>query len=225
MTDTADVLVIGAGQAGLVMGHYLAERRRRFLIVDAGAEIGDAWRLRWDSLKLFTPARFDNLPGLPFPAPTGTYPGKDDVADYLQAYAARFQLPVRLNTRVISLTRSAVAYVVNAGDEALEARTVVVATGPFHVPFVPPIAKGLDPDVTQIHSVSYRHPSPSPLAGSSWSEPRTRAARSLLSSRPPTPSSSRRASGFRRSPSSHWVATCGGGPEASAWTESPSNPG
>jgi putative flavoprotein involved in K+ transport len=158
MTDTADVLVIGAGQAGLVMGHYLAERRRRFLIVDAGAEIGDAWRSRWDSLKLFTPAQFDNLPGLPFPAPTGTYPGKDDVADYLQAYAARFQLSVRLNTRVISLTRSAVAYVVNAGDEALEARTVVVATGPFHVPFVPPIAKGLDPDVTQIHSVSYRHP-------------------------------------------------------------------
>jgi putative flavoprotein involved in K+ transport len=158
MTETPDVLVIGAGQAGLVMGHHLAQRGQSFLIVDAGAEIGDSWRSRWDSLRLFTPAQFDNLPGLPFPAPRDTYPSKDDVADYLQAYAARFQLPVRLNMSVTSLTRSDGVYVVQAGVEALEASKVVVATGPFHVPFVPPIAKGLDQEVTQIHSVNYRHP-------------------------------------------------------------------
>ncbi|MEP7036260.1 MAG: NAD(P)/FAD-dependent oxidoreductase [Dermatophilaceae bacterium] len=158
MTEAPDVLVIGAGQAGLVMGHYLAERGQRFLIVDAGAQIGDTWRSRWDSLRTFTPAQFDNLPGLPFPAPSDTYPGKDDVADYLQAYAARFQLPVRLNTSVTSLTRSDGAYIVKAGVEAMEARTVVVATGPFHVPFVPSISKGLDLEVSQIHSVSYRNP-------------------------------------------------------------------
>lgn len=158
MTEALDVLVIGAGQAGLVMGYHLAQRGQRFLTVDAGAEIGDVWRSRWDSLQMFTPAQFDNLPGMSFPAAKDTYPGKDDVADYLKAYAARFQLPVRLNMSVTSLTRGDGVYVVKAGAEALEADQVVVATGPFHVPFVPPIAKGLDPEVAQIHSVSYRRP-------------------------------------------------------------------
>jgi putative flavoprotein involved in K+ transport len=157
-SDVLDVVVIGAGQAGLVMGYHLAQRRQRFLIVDAAAEVGGAWRSRWDSLRLFTPAQYDNLPGMPFPAPRDTYPGKDDVANYLQDYAARFQLPVRVNLGVTSLTRSDGVYVVKAGGEVLEASQVVVATGPFHVPFVPPIAKDLDPDVIQIHSVSYRGP-------------------------------------------------------------------
>jgi len=157
-SEVLDVVVIGAGQAGLVMGYHLAQRGQRFLIVDAGAEIGGAWRSRWDSLRLFTPAQFDNVPGMPFPAPRDTYPGKDDVADFLQAYAARFQLPVRVNMGVTSLTRSDGGYVVKAGGEALEASQVVVATGPFHVPSVPPIANDLDPEVIQIHSVSYRGP-------------------------------------------------------------------
>jgi putative flavoprotein involved in K+ transport len=158
MTEAQDVLVIGGGQAGLAMGYHLAQLRRHFLIVDAGDEIGQAWRSRWDSLRLFTPAQYDNLPGMPFPAPRDTYPGKDEVAEYLQAYATHFQLPVRLGMNVTSLARSEDGYVVTAGGEALEAGQVVVATGPFHVPFVPPIAKGLDPEVTQIHSVSYRRP-------------------------------------------------------------------
>ena len=157
-SEVLDVVVIGAGQAGLVMGYHLAQRGQRFLIVDAGAEIGGAWRSRWDSLRLFTPAQFDNVPGMPFPAPRDTYPGKDDVADFLQAYVARFQLPVRVNMGVTSLTRSDGGYVVKAGGEALEASQVVVATGPFHVPSVPPIANDLDPEVIQIHSVSYRGP-------------------------------------------------------------------
>ena len=158
MTDPLDVLVIGGGQAGLVLGYELARRSRRFLIADAGTQIGHSWRSRWDSLHLFTPAQFDNLPGMPFPASSDTYPGKDDVADFLQAYALRFELPVQLNTRVTSLTRTDNTYVAATGGDALRARQVVIATGPFDVPFVPPIAKDLDPDVTQIHSVDYRNP-------------------------------------------------------------------
>jgi putative flavoprotein involved in K+ transport len=153
-----DVLVIGGGQAGLAMGYQLAQRGQRFLIVDAAQEVGAAWRSRWDSLVLFTPSQYDNLPGLPFPAAPDTYPGKDDVANYLQAYAAKFELPVRLNTHVTTLSKSADGYVARAGDVVLEARQVVVATGPFHVPFTPPLANQLDPDVHQVHSARYRNP-------------------------------------------------------------------
>ncbi|HSF25961.1 MAG TPA: NAD(P)/FAD-dependent oxidoreductase [Actinomycetes bacterium] len=153
-----DVLVIGGGQAGLAMGHELARRGARFEIVDAGAEVGGSWRSRWDSLRLFTAARFDGLPGLPFPAHPDSYPGKDAVADYLQHYAATFELPVRLNTPVAALTRFDGGYVAKAGDQELEARHVVVATGPFHLPFVPRLAEGLDPAVHQLHSTDYRRP-------------------------------------------------------------------
>src|SRR2546429_8534866 len=138
-----DVLVSGGGQAGLAMGYHLAQSGRSFQIVDASAEIGGTWRSRWDSLLLFTSGRYDNLPGLPFPAAPDTYPGKDDVARYLQAYAAKFNLPVRLNTTVTSLARSADSYVAKAGGEELEARQAVGAPGPFPVPCIPPIADEL----------------------------------------------------------------------------------
>src|SRR5947209_12926763 len=116
-----DVHVIVGGQAGLAMGYHLAQRGLSFQIADAGAEIGAVWRSRWDSLRLFTSGRYDNLPGLPFPAAADTYPGKDDVTDYLAAYAARFELPVRLDTTVTALTRAGDGgYLVKAGADELE---------------------------------------------------------------------------------------------------------
>jgi putative flavoprotein involved in K+ transport len=156
--DVLDVLVIGGGQAGLAMGYHLARHGLRFQILDAGSAVGDAWRTRWDSLRLFTPSQYDNLPGLAFPAPPDTYPGKEDVANYLQTYASTHHLPVRLNAAVTSLTRQDGLYVARSGDETFRARQEVVATGPFQVPFVPQLAKTLDADVVQIHSADYRNP-------------------------------------------------------------------
>ncbi|MFD1507498.1 FAD-binding protein [Georgenia yuyongxinii] len=154
-----DVLVIGGGQAGLAMGYHLARRGLRFQIVDSGPEIGTVWRSRWDSLQLFTSSRYSNLPGLRFPAPADTYPGRDDVAHYLRVYAATFALPVRLNTTVTSLARAEDGgYLARAGADAVHARHVVVATGPFQVPFTPSVAGGLAPDVHQLHSADYQRP-------------------------------------------------------------------
>jgi putative flavoprotein involved in K+ transport len=156
--DTVDVIVVGAGQAGLAIGWYLARLGLRFLVLEASAELGRSWRSRWDSLTLFTPAQYDALPGMPFPAPADTYPTKEPVADYLRAYADAFRLPVRLNSRVTSLSRSGDGFEVRTADETFSARRVVVATGPFQVPFVPPAAGGLDSPVTQLHSADYRNP-------------------------------------------------------------------
>lgn len=153
-----DVLVVGGGQAGLAMGYQLGQHGQRFLIVDAAPQVGAAWRSRWDSLRLFTPAQYDNLPGLPFPAARNSYPGKDDVATYLEAYAAAFDLPVRLDTPVTALSKTDGRYIAKAGDDIVEARHVVVATGPFQVPFTPPLADQLDADVHQVHSAHYRTP-------------------------------------------------------------------
>jgi len=156
--DTVDVIVVGAGQAGLAIAWYLARLGLRFQVLEASAELGQSWRSRWDSLTLFTPAQYDALPGMPFPAPADTYPTKEPVADYLRAYADAFRLPVRLNARVTSLSRSGDGFEVRTADETFSARRVVVATGPFQVPFVPPAAGGLDSPVTQLHSADYRNP-------------------------------------------------------------------
>lgn len=157
-----DVVVIGGSQAGLAIGYHLAQGGLRFVILDAGPEIGHAWRSRWDSLRLFTPAQYSSLPGMAFPAPKDTYPGKDDVAAYLQAYASAFALPVRLNARVTSLTKHDGAYRIAIPDEGFTARQVVVATGPFQVPLVPPVAGNVDEGVVQIHSADYRNPAQLP---------------------------------------------------------------
>jgi putative flavoprotein involved in K+ transport len=153
-----DVVVVGASQAGLAMAWHLTQQGLRFVVLEAGPEVGHVWRSRWDTLKLFTPAQYDALPGMAFPAPADTYPTKDPVADYLQAYTAAFDLPVRVNARVTSLTQTDDGFEVQTADATYRARQVVVATGPFQVPFVPPMASKLDPEVTQVHSAHYRNP-------------------------------------------------------------------
>ncbi|MFI5291378.1 MAG: FAD-dependent oxidoreductase, partial [Candidatus Limnocylindrales bacterium] len=161
-TERFDVVVIGGGQAGLAAGHHLARRGLRFVILDAGDRVGHVWRDRWDSLRVFTPAHFDALPGLPFPAPRNSFPSKDAVADYLETYAARHQLPIRTGHHVDELGPTEdgrAGYVVRVGERRFEADQVVVATGAHDRPYVPEFAHDLDPSIRQLHASAYRHPS------------------------------------------------------------------
>src|SRR5262249_44927111 len=138
--ERVKVVVIGAGQAGLSVGYHLARRNVPFVILDANERIGDSWRNRWDSLRLFTPARYDGLDGMPFPAKPRTYPTKDEMADYLMAYARRFTLPVRNRARVDRLSRVGDRYLIAAGDLNLEAEHVVVAMANYQRPIAPAFA-------------------------------------------------------------------------------------
>ena len=153
-----DTVVIGGGQAGLAVGYYLARQQRDFVILDAHERIGDAWRLRWDSLRLFTPAKYDGLPGMPFPGDRLSFPTKDEQAGYLEGYAARFGLPVRTGVRVDRLWREDDHFVISSGDRRLMAANVVVATGTCYAPKVPAVSDQLAPGVTQLHSSDYRNP-------------------------------------------------------------------
>jgi putative flavoprotein involved in K+ transport len=157
-----DVVVVGASQTGLAIGYHLAKRGAKFAIVDAGSDIGQVWSSRWDSLKLFTPAQYSSLPGMTFPAASDTYPSKDDVASYLQSYASKFDLPVKLSAKVTSLTQRGTDYVVATAEQDFSARQIVVATGPFQVPFTPPTAGDVDESVFQMHSADYRNPTELP---------------------------------------------------------------
>jgi putative flavoprotein involved in K+ transport len=157
--ERVETVVVGGGRAGLSVGYHLARRGLPFVILDANGRIGDLWRNRWDSLRLFTPARYNALPGLPFPGPAGTFSSKDEVADYLEAYAARFELPVRTGVKADRLSRNGSHFVVEAGDRLFEAENVVVAMASHQVPLVPPFARGLDPGIVQLHSAEYRNPS------------------------------------------------------------------
>jgi putative flavoprotein involved in K+ transport len=153
-----EVIVVGGGQAGLTIGYFLAQQGRNFAILEAAAQPAAAWRARWDSLKLFTPARYSSLPGLPFPGDPDSYPGRDDVVAYLTEYARHFALPVELGNRVHAIRQAEGRYLVEVEGRSYTADQVVVATGPFQVPFVPPIADQLGPDVFQLHSIRYRAP-------------------------------------------------------------------
>lgn len=159
MTRSYEAIVIGGGQAGLATGYYLKQQGRDFVILDGSERVGDTWRARWDSLRLFTPARFNSLPGMPFPAAPNHLPRKDEMADYLEAYAERFGLPVRLGVWVDGLARDGERFVVTAGGRRYEADNVVVATGAYHCPRIPAFAPELDPDIVQLHSSEYRRPS------------------------------------------------------------------
>jgi putative flavoprotein involved in K+ transport len=155
--ERVETVVVGGGQAGLAVGYYLAQRDLPFVILDANERTGDSWRKRWDSLRLYSPAFRDGLPGMPFPGERTAYPTKDEMGDYLEAYAARFDLPVLSGVAADELTRENGHYVVCAGDVRFEADNVVVATGVFRKPYAPDFAGELDPGITQLHSDDYRN--------------------------------------------------------------------
>lgn len=152
-----DVIVIGGGQAGLSVGYYLARRGLRFVILDAEERVGDVWRKRWDSLRLFSPARFDALVGMPFPAPPDSFPTHQQMADYLEAYAKRFELPIRGATRVDSLTRRGGRYLIKAGEREFAADQVVVAMSNYQKPRRPELAGALNAGILQLHSSQYQN--------------------------------------------------------------------
>lgn len=169
-----DTVVVGGGQTGLTVGYHLALRDQSFVILDANQRVGDSWRQRWDSLRLFTPARYNGLPGWPFPAAPWSFPSRDEMADYLEAYAARFDLPVRSGVRVDQLGKENNRYVLTSADRRIEADNVVVAMGSFQRPRRAAFAAELEPGIVQLHSHEYAtRPSCAP-AVSSWWAPVTR---------------------------------------------------
>ena len=156
-TERVETAIVGAGQAGLSTGYHLAKRNRPFLVLDEQRRVGDNWRRHYDSLRLYSPARLDGLPGMPFPASATTFPTKDQMADYLEEYASAFGLPVRGGTRVKRVSRNGGGYVVDCGDRCLEAKNVVVATGTFGRSYTPELATHLDPEIVQLHSSEYQN--------------------------------------------------------------------
>jgi len=151
--------VIGGSQAGLAVGYHLSRRGLPFVILDENARIGDAWRKRWDSLRLFTPGRYNGLPGMPFPGSPFSYPTKDELADYLETYARAFELPVRTAVKVEKLTKAGARFEVSCCERTLYADNVVLATGAFAHSRVPSFARKLDQNIVQLHSKEYRSPS------------------------------------------------------------------
>ena len=150
------MIVIGAGQAGLSAGYFLKKNNIDFLILDASKRVGDSWHNRWDSLRLFTPAKFNGLAGMPFPADANYFPTKDEMGDYLENYAKHFKLPVRNNVKVDGLTREGNKYCITADNEHFEAEHVVIAMSNYQIPKIPTFAKDINPYIVQIHSFDYR---------------------------------------------------------------------
>lgn len=157
-SERIDTVIIGGGQAGLAAGYYLVQQKRDFVILDAYGRAGDSWRKRWDSLRLFTPTSFNHLPGMPFPKSANRFPTKDEMADYLESYAAHFQLPMLFNTRVGELVRDGETYLITADTLCLKASQVIVATGAYSIPHMPAFARQLDLGINQLHSIDYRNP-------------------------------------------------------------------
>ncbi len=150
------VIVIGAGQAGLSAGYFLKKNNIDFLILDASERVGDSWRNRWNSLRLFTPAKFSSLAGMPFPSDPNYFPTKDEMGDYLEHYSKHFNLPIRSNIKVDGLSREGNRYCISAGDQQFEAEHVIIAMSNYQIPKIPAFAKDINPDIVQIHSFDYR---------------------------------------------------------------------
>ena len=153
-----DFIIIGAAQAGLSMAYHLKKNDKDFLIIDKENEIGASWLNRWNSLKLFTPTEFNHLEGMPFPAPKGHYPDKYEVANYFKAYAAKFDFPVQLNTLAESIEKSDDGFVVKTSKGDVKCKEVIIATGPFHIPYTPKFHNNISEDIFQIHSNYYKNP-------------------------------------------------------------------
>lgn len=158
-TERVDTVIVGGGQAGLATGYYLNQLGRSYAMLDSHERIGDAWRKRWDSLRLFTPALFSHLPGLKHEGKRWAFLTKDEMADYLEAYAARFGIPVRTDHRVDRVVKEGDGFIVTSGHRTFEADNVVIAAGAYHKPKTPSFAADLDPKILQIHSAAYRAPS------------------------------------------------------------------
>jgi putative flavoprotein involved in K+ transport len=161
--DRREVIVVGAGQAGLAIGYFLKQQGRDFTILEAADAPAAAWRARWDSLRLFTPVRYDSLPGRAFPGDPDSYPGRDQVVTYLSDYARALELPVELNSHVRAVRPADRGYRIELEDRSYQADQVVIATGPFQVPRVPPIPRPLDAEIVQLHSTAYRRPDQVPI--------------------------------------------------------------
>jgi putative flavoprotein involved in K+ transport len=159
MSEQLETVIVGGGQAGLAVGYHLSQLGRSFLILDESERLGDSWRRRWDSLRLFTPAYLNALPGLRFPGPQSRPSTKDEMANYLEAYATRFDLPVQRGSRVDSVSRNAARFVVVSGQDRFETDNVVLATGGYQAAFVPDFASDLDVGILQLHSSHCRRPS------------------------------------------------------------------
>tara|TARA_Y100001963_G_C6772731_1_gene445753 strand:+ start:1168 stop:2202 length:1035 start_codon:yes stop_codon:yes gene_type:complete len=153
-----DFIIIGAAQAGLSMAYHLKKNQKDFLIIDKEDEIGASWLNRWNSLKLFTPTEFNHLAGMPFPAPKGHYPDKYEVADYFKAYVDKFDFPLQLNTLAERIEKEDNHFIVKTNKGDLKCKEVIVATGPFHIPYTPKFHNNLSEDIFQIHSNYYKNP-------------------------------------------------------------------
>ena len=153
-----DFIVVGAAQAGLAMAYHLKEQGKSFLVVDKESEVGASWLNRWDSLTLFTPSEFNNMPGMKFPAEKGHYPSKTEVAEYFKDYVEKFDIPIQLHTLVENISNYNDHFLLKTSLGELRAEKVVVATGPFHIPYTPPFSEKIDSDIFQIHSNYYKNP-------------------------------------------------------------------
>ncbi|RYV01913.1 potassium transporter Trk [Shewanella sp. OPT22] len=153
-----DYIIVGAGQAGLSMAYQLKQANEKFLVLDSESEIGASWLKRWDSLRLFTPTEFNHLPGMPFPAEDGYYPDKYDVANYFKSYVNQYKLPIELKTKVLKVVKMKDAFDVHCQHKLYQCKRIIIASGPFHTPFIPSFYKSLSSDIKQIHSSDYRNP-------------------------------------------------------------------
>lgn len=153
-----DFIVVGAAQAGLSIAYYLKELDKNFLVVDKESTLGASWRNRWDSLTLFTPSEFNNLPGLDFPGPKGHYPSKDEVAQYFEAYVKEHNFPIQFDTLVEKISREEDYFLLKSSSGDLKAKNVIIGTGPFHIPYIPSFSKKINPEIFQVHSNYYKNP-------------------------------------------------------------------